>query len=930
MADVKQVVWTTKLVNEAIEKLNDGYVLNSKMTNPFYDGIVGMRRSNLSFKMTEDEIQEYIKCKMDIHYFAETYCYVKGEEGQPIKIKLRDYQEDMFDNFNKYRFNIMCCSRQVGKSLSINQLTQTMMGSKRIGDIKIGDSIFGDDGKLTKVIGVFPQGTLDVYKLILSDGTESICSNDHLWEVEDEDGNKIVSTLREIRKKYRYDKYYIKMNNCVEYNDQLLDEDPYTYGSSLETHIPNKYKISSYKQRMELLNGIISKSGYIYSTSSFILASDVQSLCLSLGIMATINNNLDSYDVVISMDSKRREIVGVEYMGEEECICISVDNISKLFLTNYFIPTHNTVTSGIMVLHFILFNNSKNALLTANVLDTVIEILDKIKEIYQRLPFFLQQGVKNFNMKSMVLENKSRIKGFATTKTSSIGNTGDLLMMDEFAFVPDNIADKFYKSIIPTIANIDNSKIIISSTPNGFNLYSKILFDAERQDGDPQKNNFHAKRVYWYQIPKRFVTYIRLDKIKMEKFGIIKEEILKYIIEKYPSSNKDLVSIMKFSEELKKDIIHVYNNDECTEEDILRESYNDIRFIEFADITTWKRETMKDLGSEDAFNQEYDLRFTNSSRSLLSEHIIDNLLTSKKEYVWEQMFELDNKLKWSYKDLKWVSDDSIFIPLHRKNYRVIITVDLSEGLGQDYSIINIFKIVPKSREIIDSQVESYSKISDFFGLEQIGIFRSNVVSVKQLAEILYLISFEYFNEENVKIVLELNTYGSELLAHLPHVFDGNNNYGSSIFVKYKHRADATEEKIGLKVNDNKNLLIKTFQDAMTNKSILINEPTTIHEISTFVKIITNAGNITYKGEGANDDSCMTAIHSSTVLDKNFFKEICEDMLSIIDSELSMYIKEKLKLVEYSGGADYTAILNVNKMRRNAKQNRNTNNNWFGI
>lgn len=705
----KQIIWTTKLVEDAIEKLNDGYLLK-RTENPFFEGVIGMRRSGLSFKMTEDEIQEYIKCKMDIHYFAEKYCFVKGEEGQPIKIKLRDYQNEILDNSMKYRFNILMGSRQIGKS----------------------------------------------------------------------------------------------------------------------------------------------------------------------------------------------------------------------------------ITSGITLLHFVLFNNNKNALTTANILDTVTELLLKIKEIYQSLPFFLQQGVKNMNMKILSFENKSRIKGFATTKTSSIGSTGDFLYMDEFSHLPDNVAVKFYKSIIPTIANIENSKILITSTPNGMNLFYTILRDAERGEDDPLKNNFHANRVYWYQIPKRFVTYIRLDKNKLASYDITPDELFEYIVSKYPKNIDGdglTTTELKFNTELGKDVIHVYNNDTCTEEDILNESYKDIRLIELSQITTWKKETTKDIGGEDSFNQEYDLRFTNSSRSLLSEQIIDSLSANKREYSWENIDEFNNRLKWSYKDLKWVFDDSIFMPINRKNYKIVMTVDLSEGLGQDYSVINIFKVVPKKMDILELYSDGYSKISDFFGLEQVGIYRSNIASVKQVSEILYLIAFEYFNDENVKIVLELNTYGSELLAHLPNVFDGNNNYGSSVFVRYKHRVDATEEKIGLKVNDNKNLLIKGFQEAMGNRAILINEPVTILEISTFVKVITTSGNITYKGEGANDDSCMTAIHASTILDKNLFKEICEEMMGFINPDISDYIKEKLKLVEYSGSADYTSILNVNRQRKMLKQLKDNNNNgknWFGV
>jgi len=132
----------------------------------------------------------------------------------------------------------------------------------------------------------------------------------------------------------------------------------------------------------------------------------------------------------------------------------------------------------------VLFNNNKNVLVTANNLGTSVEILDKIRDIYQQLPFFLQQGIVNWNQKFMVFENKSRIKGFATTKTSSIGQAADFLYLDEFAYLPENIADKFYKSVFPTVSNIENSKIIITSTPNGLNLFHKLLSDAEKPEGE--------------------------------------------------------------------------------------------------------------------------------------------------------------------------------------------------------------------------------------------------------------------------------------------------------------------------------------------------------------------------------------------------------------------------------------------------------------
>ena len=137
------------------------------------------------------------------------------------------------------------------------------------------------------------------------------------------------------------------------------------------------------------------------------------------------------------------------------------------------------------------------------------------------------------------------------------------------------------------------------------------------------------------------MTYIRLEKSKTNEFGLTSKMIMDHLISKYPKSDIEL----KFSDELKKDVIHISNTD-CSEEDILKEEINGIRFIQFAEITTWKKEAIKDIGGEDAFNQEYDLRFTDASRSLLDEKTIEELNTNKRNYTFTPIEIFDKKLKF--------------------------------------------------------------------------------------------------------------------------------------------------------------------------------------------------------------------------------------------------------------------------------------------
>lgn len=132
----RQMIFTTKLVNEATDKINDGIVVK-RYQNPWLKNEIGIRRSGVTFRMTPDEQQEYIRCALDVHYFTEKYCKVKTEDGSIDNIKLRDYQKEILDNFVNNRFNILMASRQVGKCFSFN----TIISIERDGfqyDIRFG------------------------------------------------------------------------------------------------------------------------------------------------------------------------------------------------------------------------------------------------------------------------------------------------------------------------------------------------------------------------------------------------------------------------------------------------------------------------------------------------------------------------------------------------------------------------------------------------------------------------------------------------------------------------------------------------------------------------------------------------------------------------------------------------------------------------
>lgn len=114
---IDDVILTTELVNDILQKTNLGGKLKRE-EHLWFSNTTGVRKNGLVFAMTESEFEEYIKCKIDIHYFAEKYCQIKREDGSVGPMKLRDYQKDIIDLYTKNPRSILMASRQTGKCIT--------------------------------------------------------------------------------------------------------------------------------------------------------------------------------------------------------------------------------------------------------------------------------------------------------------------------------------------------------------------------------------------------------------------------------------------------------------------------------------------------------------------------------------------------------------------------------------------------------------------------------------------------------------------------------------------------------------------------------------------------------------------------------------------------------------------------------------------
>ena len=160
--------------------------------------------------------------------------------------------------------------------------------------------------------------------------------------------------------------------------------------------------------------------------------------------------------------------------------------------------TGKSTTCVAYLLHYVVFNDSVNVGILANKAATARELLGRLQTAYENLPKWMQQGIIAWNRGSLELENGSKILAASTSASAVRGMSFNILFLDEFAFVPNHIADSFFSSVYPTITSGKSTKVIIVSTPHGMNHFYRLWHDAEKG-----KNEYVPTDVHWSEVPGR-------------------------------------------------------------------------------------------------------------------------------------------------------------------------------------------------------------------------------------------------------------------------------------------------------------------------------------------------------------------------------------------------------------------------------------------
>ena len=204
--------------------------------------------------------------------------------------------------------------------------------------------------------------------------------------------------------------------------------------------------------------------------------------------------------------------------------------------------------------------------------------------------------------------------------------------------------------------------------------------------------------------------------------------------------------------------------------------------------------------------------------------------------------------------------------------------------------------------------DNAKSVYDFFKLEQVGLYRHNYPSVQELAELLYLLCFEIFDENKVGVVLEANQWGNELQKTMLEMYNGRNNYSDHVFYRYMHSQNALNPQPGIKLRENKTLFVKEYQTRVKMGDIVIHDHDTMREMTTFIKKESSSGHIKFEANAGNhDDIVMTIVESSTVFGNTKFQDLVNDYIDAMPDELRERIHKKLGESAFSNTVDYSII-----------------------
>jgi hypothetical protein len=511
-----------------------------------------------------------------------------------------------------------------------------------------------------------------------------------------------------------------------------------------------------------------------------------------------------------------------------------------------------SIVTSIFLAWLILFHSNMNVLVGSENLLKAKQLKAKLDEIMSSLPYHLQCGVMYHSTQRTILDNGSSLSSEPTTENFGVSGSYSTVYIDEFALIEPDLQQSIIEHVFPTMDSFgDDARFLITSTPRGRNnTFAKLFFDSLED-----LNGFVNLTTKWFEVDRPDQLKWKAKQVAiMGDIGFSQEYDLSF------DSDATLLFDSDAQKAMLKDKAEYMSYDGMSEEILT----NYVLPTKDENIT----ERLKGSDTE-----------SNIKEDITTEEIFKNMIIVKEGY-----------------DIKNLCDPNRFF---------VMSIDLAEGKGLDYSVNDIFEIEPKSIKEIKNQKIVIDE-SSFFRLRQVAIIRSNKLEIEDFAKFNFHFITGTGNHENFKMVLETNFSGGLFMKTFFEVGGMDNNIldPSEMVVEFPYNMvfeDAITFKFGItQTNKTKTSGCKLIKKYVSNTTIVMTEEKTIVEAQGFGK--DKKGN--YKGTTRNDDNFLTVLNASHFIRSESFMEQVEDLMSVLDPEITEAIQNAINKYE-DGDLEYS-------------------------
>lgn len=768
------------------------------------------------------EVEEYEKCAFDINYFAEKYIKIISLDKGLIPYIPYPYQREMYNVIDNNRFSIVLAPRQSGKALDLNMPILTTDGIKKFGELKQGDYVFGTDGKPTKI--TFVTETMhdhECFKVCFDDGTEIVADADHLWTVNSSDwntGQKTLTTKELVpllkQKKINGSGLRIPIAEPIEFTHQELPIDPYVLGVWLGdgsrwsgTISCHEDDYSHYKKEFEKRN---------YSVNSFRKKKDSNAGCFSTKTLTKtlrlnnfkFNKHIPSQYLYSSIEQRYELIKGLmdtdgscDQQGHSEFY----QKNKKLIEDFRFILSTLGIKSRVRekeidgeIYHTVSFRPPME----------IYSLERKLTRQRQQLVRPIRRQEKNFYIKDIIQCDSVPVRCIGVEAENK-------LFLAEKTLIPTHNSLAFVIWLLH-YAIFNPSKTIVIGAQNldtAMEMLARITLALENlpfflQPGCRSLNKktvlfSNKSKIYARATGKNTLRGLSVNVLFLDEFAIV-EKSEKFYTGAYPtiSSGKDTkLIITSTANGVGNQFFNIWDKaiKGRNEYKAFEVKWNDVPGRD----AKWREETIANT-SERQFMQEFENKFLGGTNTLIDG---DTLLRLQSI---DPVFQNSNIKVYEKPE---------------KHHQYVITADVSEGVGQDYSAFSIIDVTYRP-------------------FKQVAIFSDDKISPYKYSEILVKHAQIY---NNAFICVESNDHGS-LVNHTIHTELEYENLYSESFTDVA--------KIGLKTTKKtKRLGCTHFKDLLEGGKLQVFDDQTIQEICRFEE---RKG--TYMAaSGCNDDLVMTLV-----------------------------------------------------------------------